>query len=58
VTATLPKGFLISTDNCDEDHYYLIGPDGIISHGEDVDDLFAFGLADLPAGVDQGVTDG
>ena len=38
---SLPKGFLISTDNGDEDYFYLTTPSGVvIASGEDADELF------------------
>ena len=42
LSCSLPKGFLITTANCDSSHFYLTGPSGeIIAHGEDADFLFA-----------------
>jgi hypothetical protein len=34
------QNYSVSTDTGDENYYYLIGPDGIIASGEDVDELF------------------
>ena len=41
LSCSLPRGFLISTDNSDPDFYYLSSPSGeIIDKGEDVNALF------------------
>jgi hypothetical protein len=41
MTCVLPGGYSIETSNGDPDYFYLISRDGLISHGEDPDALFA-----------------
>lgn len=42
MTCSLPEGYLITTDNDDEDYFYLSGPNGhIIDHGNDATELAA-----------------
>jgi hypothetical protein len=40
LSCSLPKNYLITTDNCIDDYYYLTSVDGLIAHSEDADYLF------------------